>query len=220
MNQYKEYYVVYDLFNPYTGAIIENVPGTYKTTEAENISAKWSAGDVVFLKDGLVPDEADDEKLGSIIGGNEDLWWVLDCNTEENYIEVIKVPSVSSNDELASAVENSTVYKIDVSDAGATIIGHQSSKLGMDMVRWGSLKVADIAKLDGSDKSYLATAKYAEENKPLKTVYAEYVKVYLDADWESKFNLTAVNSDGFNAEANFIIVVANTGEDTNLCVLK
>lgn len=222
MNQYKEYYVVYDLFNPYTGATIENVPGTYKTTESENISAKWSAGDVVFLKDGLVPDEADDKKLGSIIGGNDDLWWVLDCNTEENYIEVIKVPSVSSNDELASAVENSTVYKIGVSDAGATIIGHQSSKIGIDMVRWGSLKVADIAKLDGSDKSYLAANKTwtNPETGNLKTVYSSYVKIYLDADWASKSDLTAVNSDGFNAEANFIMVVANTGEDTNLCVLK
>lgn len=222
MNENKEYYVVYDLFNPYTGATIENVPGTYKTTEVKNISAKWSAGDVVFLKDGLVPDEADDKKLGSIVVGNEDLWWVLDCNTEENYIEVIKVPSVSSNDELASAVENSTVYKIGVSDAAATIIGHQSSKLGVDMVRWGSLRVADIAKLDGSDKSYRAANKTwtNPETGNLKTVYGSYVKIYLDADWASKSDLTAVNNDGFNAEANFIIVVANTGEDINLCVLK
>jgi len=221
-NADEEYYTVYDLFDPYTGATIENIPGTHKADNIDGVSEKWTYGDIVTVENGMVADEANDEKLGTIIGGNDDLWWVLDCNTEENYIEVIKVPSVSSNDELASAVENSTVYKIDVSDAGATIIGHQNVSLGMDMVRWGSLKAADIAKLDGSDKSYLAANKTwtNPETGNLKTVYSSYVKIYLDADWVSTSDLTAVNSDGFNAEANFIIVVANTGEDTNLCVLK
>jgi hypothetical protein len=170
---------------------------------------------------GKVKDKSGDAKVGTIIGGNADLYWVVDYNAEEDALEIIEVPSVSDNADLEDAVENAQVYRINVEDVKVSIIGHQSAALNADMVRWGSIKVADVAKLDGSDKSYLATAKWAkDEDSALKTVYSNYVKIYLDAEWEDEDDYTAIDEDDFNAEANFIVVVANNNESTALCKLK
>lgn len=221
MNENGKYYAVYDLFNPYTGALVENVAGTFVST-SNNYESKFTYGDIVEVDaNGKVKDKSGDAKVGTIIGGNADLYWVVDYNAEEDALEIIEVPSVSDNADLEDAVENAQVYRINVEDVKVSIIGHQSAALNADMVRWGSIKVADVAKLDGSDKSYLATAKWAkDEDSALKTVYSNYVKIYLDAEWEDEDDYTAINEDDFNAEANFIVVVANNNESTALCKLK
>ena len=221
MNENGKYYAVYDLFNPYTGALVENVAGTNVST-SNSYESKFTYGDIVEVDaNGKVKDKSGDAKVGTIIGGNADLYWVVDYNAEEDALEIIEVPSVSDNADLEDAVENAQVYRINVEDVKVSIIGHQSAALNADMVRWGSIKVADVAKLDGSDKSYLATAKWAkDEDSALKTVYSNYVKIYLDAEWEDEDDYTAINEDDFNAEANFIVVVANNNESTALCKLK
>ena len=215
MDEDGDYYAVYDLFNPYTGAVENDVPGTYKTSEGKNFSAKWSYGDIVVLESGKVADKASSNKEGDLL--EDTLYWVMDYNKEEGAIEVIEVPA--DGDEEGAGV---VTYRVDVSDAAVTIIGHQANGFNQDMIRWGSLKVADVNKLDGSDKSYLAVNKaYAEDaDDTLKTVYGKYVKVYLDLEWEDDSDYTAVNDDDFNAEANFIVVVAHTGEEAVLCNTK
>lgn len=220
MNEDGKFYAVYDLFNPYTGALVENVAGTNVSTSNSYVS-KFTYGDIVKMSGDKVADKAADTRVGTVIGGNADLYWVLDYNAEESAIEIIKVPTVADGETVEEVVEAAQVYRIDVTGAPVTLIGNQSSALGQDMIRWGSIKVANVAKLDGSDKTYLATARWAKnDNTALKTVYSHYVKIYLDAEWEDDADHTVVNEDDFNAEANFIVVIANGSETQNLCVLK
>lgn len=221
-----DYYAVYDLFNPYTGATETGVAGI-NTSSLKNYSSKFTYGDIVTLESGKVADESGDAKLGSILDKG-DYMWVTDYNSSDDSIEVIAYPdnitggSAKENSaDMDDAVESAETYRIDVSNASVTIIGHQGSAVGTDMVRWGSLKVADVAKLDGSDKNYLAVNKNysAKENSALKTVYAKYVKVYMDIDWEDDDNHSAIDEDDFNGEAKYIVVIANTSEDLSHCDL-
>ena len=224
MNEDGKYYAVYDLFNPYTGAVVENVPGT-QTGSSSSFAPKFTYGDVVEIStDDKVMDKTTD-RIGNIVEGgnsNANVYLVVEYVASENAVVLAPVPgSVGEDEDLEDAVYAQDTFMVDVSDAKVTIIGHQGSAFNTDMVRWGSLKVADVAKLDGSDKSYLATAKYAEENKPLKTVYAEYVKVYANIDWEDDGDHAVADEEtDFNGEANFLVVIANNNENLDLCKLK
>lgn len=224
MNENGKYYAVYDLFNPYTGAVVENVPGT-ETGANSSFAPKFTYGDVVEIStDDKVMDKTTDA-LGNIVAdgnGNENVFLVVEYIASENSVVLAPIPTTVGDDLEAAIEAQGEYYTIDVTDAKVTIIGHQSSAFNTDMVRWGSLKVADVAKLDGSDKSYLATAKWSKsEDTALKTVYAQYVKVYADIDWEKEDNREAYDEDtDFNGEANFLVVIANSGENTALCTLK
>lgn len=225
VNEDGDYYAVYDLFNPYTGATETDVAGINTSSDKSYVS-KFTYGDVVTLESGKVADESGDSKLGNITSTGSYMW-VTDYNSADDSIEAIAYPDnvtggtdKENSAEMDDKVDAAETYRIDVSNASVVIIGHQGSS-GTDMVRWGSLKVADVAKLDGSDKSYLAVNKNysSKDGASLKTVYAKYVKVYMDIDWEDDDDHSEVDDDDFNGEAKYIVVIANTGENLSHCDL-
>ena len=73
----------------------------------------------------------------------------------------------------------------------------------------------------GSDSNSLkAVNSYAKkETDALKTVYAKYIKAYIDIDWEDKNDHEAINDDTkCNGDANYIVIIANNGEPLYRCV--
>ena len=221
LNENEEIHATYDLFNPYTGAVVENIPGVNALPYADNkdYESKFTWGDIVTLSaDGKVNDTESNERDNTLLCGTDKLYWVIGYDENEMVMEVINVPEDGSVD------GNETVYRIDVSDAPITLMGHQGTNYNADMIRWGSMKLIPdykVAGIDGSDRSYLACNKayYNETTDTMKTVYAKYVKIYLDATWKNEADHTVTYGNNLNGKANFAIIIANTGETLIYCNL-
>ena len=216
-NKDGDFYATYDLLNPYTGEVEEGVVGV-NTSTSGSYASKFTYGDIVEIAGGKVADEAGDSAIDNVVDAtNAKYYWVLDYNKAENAIEVINVPSDGNED-----ADGLTTYRINVAGAPVTVIGNQSNSLNIDIVRYGSMKTATLDALDGSDKAFKAINKaYAEDaDDTLKTIYGKYVKVYMSIDWDNDSDHTDVDENDFNGEANYVIIVANAGENANLCKKK
>lgn len=220
LNENEEIHATYDLFNPYTGAVEENIPGVNALPYVDNkdYESKFSYGDIVSLTDGKVNDTETDERDNTILCGTDKLFWVIGYDEDEMVMEIVNVP------EDGSVYGDETVYRIDVSDTPITIMGKQNSGYNVDMIRWGSMQIIPdykVAGIDGSDRSYLACNKtyFNETTGVMKTVYAKNVKIYLDAVWKNEADRTVTYGNNLNGKANFAIIIANTGEPFKYCNL-
>lgn len=209
-----EYYNVYELLNPYTGETETGVVGSVTDTVLNNVASPFVVGDFVTLT-GANVDEENEETYGNLITGNEGadnaeeagIYYVVDYDAELNFVEL-------AQGESAEAIAAAPTIRLSLEKAAITTIGKQEAKFDEDMVKWGELSVISATKLDGTDKSLKAVNKaYAGENGKLKTVYGEFLKVYVDF---TEYNEV---EDGIAGDVNFAIVIANAGEAADFCDL-
>ena len=212
-NADKEYYNVYTLLNPYTGETETGVIGSEIETSLGALSQPYAVGDFVTLV-GANVDEESEEDLGNLITGvgadNADtagIYFVVDYDAELNFVELAQGETV---EEILAA----ETIRLSLDKAVVTAIGKQEANFDADMVKWYDLSVISASKLAGTDKSLKAVNKaYEGANGKLKTVYGEFLKVYVDF---TEYNEV---DDGIAGDINFAIVIANAGEAADLCDL-
>ena len=218
MNADKKYYYEYTLFNPYTGTE-ETVAGN-NTGYGKNDEAKASYGDIVEITtSGNVDDKKSNAVKGNVKDG-ENQYWIIDYDADSKVIEVAVLPK-NLGEAQAIVDENESVktIRLNVEDTAVSKVGNQGNN-GTDMIRWGSISKAAVADLGSDSNSLKAVNSYAKkETDALKTVYAKYIKAYIDIDWEDKNNHEAINDDTkCNGDANYIVIIANNGEPLYRCV--
>ena len=216
MNADKKYYYEYTLFNPYTGTE-ETVAGN-NTGYGKNDDARATYGDIVEITtSGNVDDKKSNAVKGNVKDG-ENQYWIIDYDADSKVIEVAVLPK-NLGEAQAIVDENAKTIRLNVEDTAVSKVGNQSNS-GVDMIRWGSISKAAVADLGSDNNSLKAVNSYAKkETDALKTVYAKYIKAYIDIDWEDKNDHDAINEDtNCNGDANYIVIVANNDEPLYRCV--
>lgn len=216
MNADKKYYYEYTLFNPYTGTE-ETVAGN-NTSYGKNDNAKADYGKIVEITtSGNVEDKKSNAVKGDVLSG-ENQYWIVDYDAGSKVIEVAVLPK---NLDEAKAIVNEAVptIRLNVEDTAVTKVGNQDNN-GTDMIRFGSISKAAVADLGSDSNSLKAVNSYAKKNTDnQKTVYAKYIKAYIDIDWEDKNDHDAINEDtNCNGDANYIVIIANKAEPLYRCV--
>ena len=216
MNADKKYYYEYTLFNPYTGTE-ETVAGNY-TGYGKNDDARASYGDIVEITTSGNVDDKKSNAVKSNVKDGENQYWIVDYDAGSKVIEVAVLPK-DFNEAQAIVNEAVPTIRLNVEDTAVTKIGNQDNN-GTDMIRWGSISKAAVADLGSDSNSLKAVNSYAKkETDALKTVYAKYIKAYIDIDWEDKNDHEAINDDTkCNGDANYIVIIANNGEPLYRCV--
>ena len=216
MNADKKYYYEYTLFNPYTGTE-ETVAGN-NTGYGKNDDAKADFGKIVEINtSGNVEDKKTNAVKGDVLSG-ENQYWIVDYDAGSKVIEVAVLPE-KLEDAKKIVNEEVTTIRLNVEDTAVTKVGNQD-KNGIDMIRWGSISKAAVADLGSDSNSLKAVNSYAKKDTDaLKTVYAKYIKAYIDIDWENEKNHGETNEDTkCNGDANYIVIIANNGEPLYRCV--
>ena len=111
-----EFRYSYSLFNPYTGAVEENVPGedTYESAQDLTTRVTVKVGDIVDVKNSKV--DEDGKKLGAIdTSVSKGLVYITEVDTEMNAVNVIPVEAfdkaiqggaIKSGDDIEGFVES------------------------------------------------------------------------------------------------------------------
>ena len=218
MNADKKYYYEYTLFNPYTGTE-ETVAGNY-TGYGKNDDARASYGDIVEITTSGNVDDKKSNAVKSNVKDGENQYWIVDYDAGSKVIEVAVLPK-NLGEAQAIVDENESVktIRLNVEDTAVSKVGNQGNN-GTDMIRWGSISKAAVADLGSDSNSLKAVNSYAKKDTDaLKTVYAKYIKAYIDIDWEDKNDHSATNDDTkCNGDANYIVIIANNGEPLYRCV--
>lgn len=90
-----DYRNFYKLFNPYTGAVEEDVPGEDSQEKARNLDEAVELGTIVEIKGGYV--DEDGATLGAIdTSVSEGLVYLTEYNEEEGYIGFVPVEAVTN----------------------------------------------------------------------------------------------------------------------------
>ncbi len=210
-----EYYNQYTLLNPYTGETEEGVIGSDVFLSSGAVTGFGFADVVTMVGANVDEDEAAAGNLVANGNANANVYWIVDYDAESDFIEIANIPADGDDTAL-------TTYRVSIDDAALTTIGGQAALFNQDMVKWYSLTTISASKLDGSDKTLKAVNKAyaANATDKLKTVYAKYLKAYIDVEWENDGDHTALDENNMNGVVNFAVVIANDGEAGEFCKLN
>jgi len=228
----------YDLYNPYTGEKVYDVPSVHGEKKASMLddAEAFQRGDIIKLYDGLV----DEDKENTTVSADA-LVYITEVDEAENFFAVAKYNDVTENgtleckeciDENVDNFDVDTVNLVDFS-TGATIVdgnGNCTNYIEYDentvvsvMTKdyrfeeinlWadGKMSLSSIEAIADADKSILCYNKNAlDRNGKFKTGYSDYVKAYVSV-------VDEVLEEDELPRADFIIVIVNAEEEAALDV--
>lgn len=185
-----DYRYFYTVLNPYTGKTEEVVSEiTGKKIDSLKIADALPEGTLIKLVDDMV--DADNVIVDSI---KNNYSWILDYEADDDVIFTVDYNSdeacedcIEANEEVIYAVDNNTVITVVSDDDFEKIAMNDLVKVSKDMLVYNS--------------------KY-EYKDSYKTVYAPYVKAYIE---------TEVDSDYDYPVAKFIVIVATEDIEFTPC---
>lgn len=201
-NSDNDFYNEYTLLNPYTGETEKGVLGSAVYSTASEAAAQFAVADFVTLVGAEVDEDPEDE-LGNLINA-EALYWVVDYDEELNFVELAQGAS-------ADAIASAETIRLSLDKAAVTTIGKQQTGFNADLVNYHELTVIDSAKLGSNDKALKAKGTVTDANGKIKTVYGEFIKVYVD------YTTYTEPENGIAGEINYAIVIANNAENSAFC---
>lgn len=231
-----EYRHMYKVFNPYTGAVEENVPGADVDDRAKDLNPAIEGGSLIDVKKGEVDDVNPDVITVFDTSVDKGLVYITEYVADEGEMIFVPVEAVKSafatseiccGDELESFVDDYVYngeysfedkeFKVTEGALVATALNYaitdntvitvlKSDEPGADAFVEGEYILADVSVIE----------KAAKENKCYNEKVAnkkgEYTTVY--ADYLKAYVYAEENADeGEIPEAAFIIIVVNGEED-------
>ncbi len=230
---YRNFYTVLD---PFTGTIVEDVPGNEAKSKSSSLSAPCETGTVVEIKGGYV--DEDDDFLGDLdTSDNESgLVWITEYDADDSLITVVPT---SVTEELCCQVEFNelvetwtyvgTQYNFDgerfivpLDEDDNPVYGKPLSyeitsdtvvsvlsydEPGTKTVKFGEFKVAETSVLADAKKDYKCyNEKVVDAKGNYSTKYAEYIKAYV--------SVSEADDEQDTPVVDYIIIVVNGEEAT------
>lgn len=219
----------YELYDPYTGAKVKDVPSVAAETKANNLSeAAVATGTIVELIEGQVDE---DEIVATIdtasLADVDNLVWIAEVDEAEGYFTVVPYDgTMTSKDAVDAYVEEGAgtikdIYGVELEvgnfidyDKNTVVSIMGRSAFNNDFFVDAGMKLSDMSAIAKAGKDVLAYNTKAEDrNGNYVTKYADYVKAFISVDAD-KYDA----EEGTNAVAEFIIVIVNDGEQSALDV--
>lgn len=219
-----EWRLFYELYDPYTGAKVTDVPSEQAEAKAKDL-VPVETGKIVKLVDGQV-DNDEDYVLNAVDA--ENLVWIAEVDEAEGFFVAVPYDStLTDKDEIdayveESASENAAINDIYGEEIGSNFIDFDKNTV-VSVVRrsdydgsfWvdATIKLSDMSAVAKAGKDMVCyNDKATDRNGNYTTKYADYVKAYVSVD-------TDVEEDE-NPVAEFVIVVVNGGENAALDVVR
>ena len=218
-----EWRLYYELYDPYTGAKVSDVPSAQSAKKASGLKEVYDAGDIIELVDGQVPDDGasdvEDHKIGAIDTAN--FLWISGYDAADGYITVVpydgSIECKDCVDVYVEENENAAVTDIYGEEIGKNFIDVDKNTVVSvikytnltSMWNWGTMSLSSVSALENPKNEILCyNEKATDRSGNYKTAYADYVKAYVSVD-------TDVEEDE-NPVAEFIIIVVNANEASAL----
>ena len=196
-----EWAVEYTLYNPYTGKT-ETAFGTERASKAGSLT-KIGVG---YVAEMTTTGELDEDKVSTgAVYVPDNTYWIKEYNAAEE--TMIIAPYADPEAELNIKVDSSLV----ITKMGGT--GNGAGDSGI--VQWGSMSVVDAADVENDSKSLKGiNDRYQKPgSEKYTTVYAEYIKAYVDFDEAD----SSEAKEGYDGVANFVTIIINKGEKIDNC---
>lgn len=207
--------VYYELYDPFTGAKVEDVPSVRAKSKASQLTGVLEEGTIVNLVDGMVQDDKAKYVIGEV--DTDNLVWISEYDEADGFITVVPYnETFECKDCIDGWVEEND--ESDVNDIYGEEIGSNYIDIDKNTVvsvikysdidsiwNWGTMSLSNASAIASAKNEVLCYNDKAEDrNGNYKTAYADYIKAYVSVD-------TDVDDDE-NPVAEFIIIVVNGDE--------
>ncbi len=219
MTEDGEWTISYEVYDPYTGAKVYDVPSVDTAAKASSLTA-LKAGTIVDLVDGAVDDDSryviGDE--AALVGNTANLVWITEVDTADGYFAVVPYAELSDREAVEEyVVENAEEFANDIEgeaiesnfidyDKNTVVSVMSYGEYNSAFWNWGTMSVSSMDAVAAAKKDVLCYNDEAtDRNGNYVTKYADYVKAFVSVDRD-------VDNDE-NPVAEFVIVIVN-GDET------
>ena len=211
----------YELYDPYTGAKVSEVPSVNSEKKAANLQAALPAGTIIELVEGQVEDTKEKYTVGEI--NEENLVWIAEVDETEGYFVAVPYDAtLTVKDEIDAHIEDAADDEIkDIYgevipsnfidyDKNTVVSVMTYGEYGSSFWKWGTMSLSDMSAVADAKKTLLCyNEKAVDRNGNYVTKFADYVKAFVSVDADDL-------DEDENPVAEFIIVIVNGAENAAL----